>query len=252
MTLQLSDHFRVKKEINTDEVMNFWKDVEKDRNAKEYEATLENLDVEFTIERTLEYNDYIRESSEHQRKKMHQDELDVAWIEQTTPDTKDHKFDGLKAPESKKDGDQLKLCRNAMRTLNKLLITIPKDRARVYLVQSFNGLDGFIEIKYLVRPIPSIYILQRFKRTKLPASFGDFEQFANDLKDLMNWKADVLSTVRAVNKAIAVDNTRGDNNLHLTSIEDTPLKKRKAEKNQTSSPKSPCPGGSPSEFSPLI
>ncbi|CAB4473880.1 uncharacterized protein OCT59_029785 [Rhizophagus irregularis] len=61
MTLQLSDHFRVKKEINTDEVMNFWKDVEKDRNAKEYEATLENLDVEFTIERTLEYNDYIRE-----------------------------------------------------------------------------------------------------------------------------------------------------------------------------------------------
>lgn len=25
--------------------MNFWKDVEKDRNAKEYEATLENLDV---------------------------------------------------------------------------------------------------------------------------------------------------------------------------------------------------------------
>ncbi|CAB4379150.1 unnamed protein product [Rhizophagus irregularis] len=98
--------------------MNFWKDVEKDRNAKEYEATLENLDVEFTIERTLEHNDYIREvghrrrqvmatsvncgvmnnwnkSSEHQRKKMHQDELDVAWIEQTTPDTKDHKFDGL-------------------------------------------------------------------------------------------------------------------------------------------------------------
>jgi len=142
---------------------------------------------------------------------MHQDKLDVAWIEQTTPDTKDHKFDGLykvirttgkgqviilvefsygrKEPESKKDGDQLKLCRNAMRTLNKLLKIIPKDRARVYLVQSF------------IRPIPSIYILQRFMRTKLPASFGDFEQFANDLKDLMNWQADVLSTVRAVNKA---------------------------------------------------
>ncbi|PKY45756.1 hypothetical protein RhiirA4_460418 [Rhizophagus irregularis] len=219
--------------------MNFWKDVEKDRNAKEYEATLENLDVEFTIERTLEYNDYIREVGHRRRQVM------------ATSDAP-RRIRCCMAPESKKDGDQLKLCRNAMRTLNKLLITIPKDRARVYLVQSFNGLDGFIEIKYLVRPIPSIYILQRFKRTKLPASFGDFEQFANDLKDLMNWKADVLSTVRAVNKAIAVDNTRGDNNLHLTSIEDTPLKKRKAEKNQTSSPKSPCPGGSPSEFSPLI
>ncbi|CAB5192809.1 unnamed protein product [Rhizophagus irregularis] len=64
----------------------------------------------------------------------------------------------------------------------------------------------------------------------------------------MNWQADVLSTVRVVNKAIAVDNTRGDNNLHLTSIEDTPLKKRKAEKNQTSSPKSPCPVDRPQNF----
>jgi len=196
---------------------------------------------------------------------MHQDELDVAWIEQTSPDTKDHKFDGLykvirttgkgqviiivefsygrRAPESKKDGDQLKLCRNAMRTLNKLLKAVPKDRARVYLVQSFNG---FIEIKYLVRPIPSIYILQRFMRTKLPASFGDFEQFANDLKDLMNWQADVLSTVRAVNKSISVDNTRGDNNLHLYSVEDTPLKKKKVENRNR--PSSPCPGGDPSEL----
>ncbi|CAG8562768.1 18728_t:CDS:2 [Acaulospora morrowiae] len=163
--------------------------------------------------------------------RMHQDELDVAWIEQITPDTKDHKFGGLykvirgtgkgqviiiiefsygrKTPESKKSGDMLKLCRNAMRALNKLLKTIPKDSARVYLVQSFNG---FIEIKYLVRPIPSIYILQRFMHTKLPTSFGDFEQFANDLKDLTNWQ------------------------------------KKKAEKNQISSPRSPCPGGSPSEL----
>ncbi|EXX75485.1 hypothetical protein RirG_041480 [Rhizophagus irregularis DAOM 197198w] len=50
--------------------MNFWKDVEKDRNAKEYEATLENLDVEFTIERTLEYNDYIREVGHRRRQVM--------------------------------------------------------------------------------------------------------------------------------------------------------------------------------------
>jgi len=62
-----------------------------------------------------------------------------------------------------------------------------------------------------------------------------------------------LSTARATNRAIAVYNARGDNNLHLNSVDNTPLKKKKAENiNQTSSPKSPCPGGSPSESPPLI
>ncbi|CAG8771073.1 20162_t:CDS:2 [Gigaspora margarita] len=158
---------------------------------------------------------------------MHQDELDVAWIEQTTPDTKDHEFDGLykvirtigksqpiimiefsygrKVPLPKKDGDQLKLYRNSMRTLNKLLKTVPGDRARVYLVQSF------------IRPLPSVYMLQRFMRTKIPVSFSDFEQFAKDIKELMNWQIDVLLTVKAVNKA--GDKIR--DNLHLTSVEET-------------------------------
>ncbi|CAG8476930.1 16760_t:CDS:2 [Funneliformis caledonium] len=95
-----------------------------------------------------------------------------------------------------------------MKTLNKLLKTVPKNRARVYLVQSFSK---------------------------------DFEQFANDLKNLMNWQADVLSTAKAVNKAIVVYNTRGD---------DTPLKKKAENRNQTSSPESPCPGGLPSELPP--
>ena len=61
-------------------------------------------------------------------------------------------------------------------------------------------------------------------------------------------QADVLSTVRAVNKSISVDNTRGDNNLHLNSVEDTPLKKKKENRNR---PSSPCPGGSPLELLPL-
>jgi len=43
----------------------------------------------------------------------------------------------------------------------------------------------------------------------------------------MNWQADVLSTVKAVNKAIARDSTRGDNNLHLTSVDNTPKKRRR-------------------------
>ncbi|CAG8729719.1 15152_t:CDS:2, partial [Racocetra fulgida] len=40
-----------KKEANSDEANDFWKGVEHDRNAKEFEAILENLDV---IKRTSE------------------------------------------------------------------------------------------------------------------------------------------------------------------------------------------------------
>ncbi|CAG8593431.1 13445_t:CDS:10, partial [Ambispora gerdemannii] len=152
--------------------------------------------------------------------RMYQDELDVAWIEQVTPDTKKHKFDGLykvistrgkgqtiviiefsrgrTTPMSKRDGDSLKLCRNAMRTLNVLLGKVPKERARIYLVQSF---DGFVEIKYLIRPLPKIYMLQQFGRIKIPVTFSDFEQFSRDIICLMDWQTDVLSTARAINKA---------------------------------------------------
>ncbi|CAG8712837.1 13785_t:CDS:2, partial [Dentiscutata heterogama] len=54
------------------------------------------------------------------------------------------------------------------------------------------------------------------------ASFSDFEQFAKDIKELMNWQIDVLSTVKAVNKA--VDKIR--DNFYLISVENTPLKKQ--------------------------
>ena len=80
-------------------------------------------------------------------------------IELTTPDTKKHKIDGIfkvikttqksqtiiivefsfarKEPETKEDGDQVKLCRNSMRILNKILLQgVPKDKARVYLIQA--------------------------------------------------------------------------------------------------------------------
>ncbi|CAG8542975.1 991_t:CDS:10, partial [Dentiscutata heterogama] len=56
-----------KKEANSDEVNVFWKDVEHDRNAKEFEAILENLDMTFTVERTLEHNDYINEVGQWRR-----------------------------------------------------------------------------------------------------------------------------------------------------------------------------------------
>ena len=41
-----------------------------------------------------------------------------------------------RAPLSKEDGDQVKLCRNSMRILNHLLKTMPKEKARVYLIQA--------------------------------------------------------------------------------------------------------------------
>ncbi|CAG8493138.1 5281_t:CDS:10 [Paraglomus occultum] len=199
--------------------------------------------------------------------RMHHDDLDVAWIEHQTPDTKSHKIDGVfkvirttgkgqtiimiefsrarKTSCNKKEGDGLKLCRNAMRILNKLLRTVPRKQARIYLVQSFNG---YIEVKYMVTPTPSIYILERSLHFKIPVSFGDFEDLGSTLTDLMNWQADVLSTVRAFNKVTTPNNATEDNNLHITSVQDTPLKKTKAtKKNKPFDPGTPCPG-SPCSF----
>ncbi|CAG8592873.1 8610_t:CDS:2, partial [Acaulospora morrowiae] len=203
--------------------------------------------------------------------RMHQDVLDVRWIELTTPDTKKHKIDGIlkvikatekdqvlvivefsfgrRAPLTKEDGDQVKLCRNSMRILNKILQGVPKDKARVYMIQTVNG---HIIIKYLVRPLPSIYILQQFTRIKIPVSFDDFEQFAKDMMDLMitgffYLQADVLSTIKAINKSITKDK-----HIHTTSVQDTPKKAGKENQTLPSSPKSPCPGGSPSELPSLI
>ncbi|CAG8568948.1 2276_t:CDS:10 [Ambispora gerdemannii] len=178
--------------------------------------------------------------------RMHQDVVDNGWIELTTPDTKNHKIDelfkvikttqknqaiiivefsfGRRAPLTKEDNDQVKLCRNSMRILNKLLQSVPKDKARVYLIQAVNG---YIIIKYLVRPLPLIYILHQFARIRIPVSFDDFEQFAKDMAYLMT-----------INKE-----PTGDNNIHITSVQNTPAKKRN-DKNQPlpSSPKSPSPG----------
>ncbi|CAG8697485.1 11127_t:CDS:2 [Funneliformis caledonium] len=182
------------------------------------------------------------------------------------PDMKKHKIDGLtkiinttqknqtiiliefsfcrRTPQSKEDNNQIKLYRNSMRTLNKLLQSISKDIARVYLIQFANGLA---KIKYLVCLLSLIYILQLFTCIKIPVSFDDFEQFAKKLVDLMEWQVDVLSTVRKMNK-VTIRNTHN----HITSLQDTPKKKKEAKKNQPSSPKSPCPSRSISELPSLI
>ncbi|CAG8654404.1 8285_t:CDS:2, partial [Racocetra persica] len=66
--------------------------------------------------------------------RMHQDELDVACTTGNNQVIIIIEFSrGRKTPISKKDGDLVKLCRNAMRTLNVLLKMIPRERARIYL-----------------------------------------------------------------------------------------------------------------------
>lgn len=99
-------------------------------------------------------------------------------------------------------------------------------------------IDGLIQIKYLIRPLPSIYILQTFTIIKVPVSFDDFEQAAKIIVDLMNFQADVLSTIKSMNKVV----TR-PKNINTTSVQNTPEKNKKVER--PSSPKSP---GSPSEL----
>ncbi|RHZ78154.1 hypothetical protein Glove_167g78 [Diversispora epigaea] len=127
--------------------------------------------------------------------RMHQDILDIGWIELFTPDIKKHKINGV-----------LKVFKEKQKKQAIIIIEFSYGRkapnkARVYLIQTVNG---YIIIKYFARPLPSIYILQRFASIKIPVSFYDFEQFAKDMVDLMSWQADVLETIKAINKVITV------------------------------------------------
>ncbi|CAG8619334.1 9296_t:CDS:10 [Dentiscutata erythropus] len=223
-----------------------------------YESKSFNLERTFAIDTVI----YIL----NRLFKFHQDVLDSGWIELTTPHTKKHKFDGLfkvirtnlknqviivvefssgrKASLTKEHNDHVKLCRNAMRTLNAVLQTIPREKARIYLVQFVNS---YLKIEYMIRPLPSVYLLNCFMCTKVPETFDDFEKFSKDMAELINWQADVLFTTKEINK---IPYIAGNNNVCTTPLEDTPKKDKKVIKKANDSyPGSPCPG-SPS--SPLI
>ncbi|CAB4423614.1 unnamed protein product [Rhizophagus irregularis] len=151
--------------------------------------------------------------------RMHFDVLDENWIEILTNDTKSHKIDGvLKVFQTKKcrqviiiiefshgqyastdkdTDDKVKLSRNAMRILNKILDKVPCKNARVYTIQSVNER---IDIKYMVRPLPSIYLYNEFVSLKIPTSFDDMEKFAKDMSILMDFQVDVLWTIKLMNK----------------------------------------------------
>ncbi|RGB26627.1 hypothetical protein C1646_674631 [Rhizophagus diaphanus] len=119
------------------------------------------------------------------------------------------------APDSKETKDDVKLARNATRILNKLLDSVPCKKARVYTIQCVNG---HIHIRYMVRPLPSVYLYDEFACIKIPTSFDDMEQFAIDMKILMDLQSDVLKTVKSVNKPVKCEN------VYKSEVEITPKK----------------------------
>nr|CAG8626455.1 416_t:CDS:2 [Entrophospora candida] len=158
-----------------------------------------------------------------------------------------------KMPESKKYNDYAKLCRSSMRLLNKVLEYVPKI---MHEYISYNVLvcivdnSGYIDIKYLVHPLPSVYLLNQFLRVKISVTFNDFEDFSKGMIDIMNWQTDVLLTVRRINKACEIKN----DGIHIIPIQDTPQKdntrsETKKATNNDNFPPSPSPGLPYSELS---
>uniref|UniRef100_U9SWD4 Uncharacterized protein n=1 Tax=Rhizophagus irregularis (strain DAOM 181602 / DAOM 197198 / MUCL 43194) TaxID=747089 RepID=U9SWD4_RHIID len=119
-----------------------------------------------------------------------------------------------KASFTKENSDHVKLCRNAIRILNFMLQTIPSKNARIYLIQFVNSYS-YLKIEYLVRPLPSVYFLDRFVCTKVPETFDDIEKFTKDMVELISWQADILFMVKEINK---IPYTAGNSNLYLNII----------------------------------
>ncbi|CAJ0854625.1 13154_t:CDS:2, partial [Entrophospora sp. SA101] len=79
---------------------------------------------------------------------------------------------------------------------------------------------GYIDIKYLLHPLPSVYLFNHFLCVKIPVTFNNFEDFSEGIIDLMNWQTDILLTVKKINKACETKN----DGIHITPTQDTPQK----------------------------
>lgn len=87
---------------------------------------------------------------------------------------------GKKAPDSKETKDDVKLARNATRILNKLLDSVSCKKARVYTIQCVNG---HIHIRYMVRPLPSVYLYDEFACIKIPTiHVAETRQFRHNFR----------------------------------------------------------------------
>ncbi|KAF0489576.1 hypothetical protein F8M41_022049 [Gigaspora margarita] len=151
--------------------------------------------------------------------RMHQDVLEWRWIEIQTPYTQTQKFDGIKVPKIKKNDkfimilefskgrkasdnkeieDQIKLGTNAKKLLDKLSEAIPCNKLKVYTVQCINRV---IRIRFMMKPLPSVYVSEEFGSIKILITFNDMEQFSKDMLILMNFQADILSAIQDLNRA---------------------------------------------------
>ncbi|CAG8633725.1 5566_t:CDS:10 [Funneliformis mosseae] len=84
--------------------------------------------------------------------------------------------------------------------------------------------NGRIHIRYMVRPLPSVYLYNEFVNLKLPNTFNDMEQFSLDIKILMDFQKDVLKMVKSVNKPTI------NENVYKSEVETTPQKGKKAKR----------------------
>ncbi|CAI2191385.1 13032_t:CDS:10 [Funneliformis geosporum] len=178
--------------------------------------------------------------------RMHQDVLERTWLEILTKDTKNRKIDGAlkvlkmrkkehqticivefsygkKAPENKEISDDVKLARNATRILNKLLDSVPCKKARVYTIQCMD--KSIYDIWF--DPSPQYIFTKSLCALKSQPPLMT-EQFAMDMKMLMDFQSDVLKTVKSVNKPVEIEN------VDKSVVEITPKKAtKKAKKKST-------------------
>ncbi|PKC69582.1 hypothetical protein RhiirA1_455853 [Rhizophagus irregularis] len=92
------------------------------------------------------------------------------------------------------------------------LNTILKKQADLIPIirEDTNLLDSYLKIEYLIRPLPSVYLLERFMCTKVPETFDDFEKFSKDMAQLINWQS-----------------KNQNSNVCITPLEDSPKKDKK-------------------------
>lgn len=113
---------------------------------------------------------------------------------------------GGKVSLTKEHNGHVKLCRNTMRVLNAILQTYlgkkhaftwynlllgilikGKNRIIYMFLLKILFINSYLNIEYLIRPSPSVYLLDRFVSTKVPVTFDDFEKIFKDMGKLMNW-----------------------------------------------------------------
>ncbi|CAI2188665.1 18162_t:CDS:2 [Funneliformis geosporum] len=114
---------------------------------------------------------------------MHQDVLERIWLVILTKDTKNQKIDGVL----------------------KVLKMRKKEHQTICIVEfSYDSVSCKKACVYTIQCV--IYLYEEFVCIKIPTSFDDIEQFAMNMKMLMDFQSDVLKTFKSVNKPVKIEN----------------------------------------------